>query len=122
MSGPQLKTNAQIPSVFNIDPVTITRQPGGPNPSVTTIWTGTADLQETRGDIFYDPAGAVEEIDATLIIDENAAPSLPSVEVDDIVASADGRTWRVAYVGVMTFVYPYLRLLLKRGPLRAEQK
>lgn len=123
MAGPQLNPiNAQGLGVFNIDAVTITRNAGGPNPAVTTIWTGTADFQEGTGDTHYDPSGAVESIDAVLKIDQNAAPVLPSVLVGDIVEGPDGRTFSVVAVAQMTFIYPYLELQLKRGPQRYEQR
>jgi hypothetical protein len=129
MAGPQLTTNAQIPQVFDIDEVTITRYSpnvvaGVAEGETTTIWTGAADLQEDSGDIFYNIQGAVEEIDAVLIIDLQAAGgTLPAVDVDDIVTNAaDGKVFAVVAVTKQTFIYPYLELALRRGPLKTDQK
>lgn len=119
MPGPQYSSNAQGLNPFDVDAVTITRNPGGVNPPVTTVWTGTADLQEDTGQMYYDPEGAVEEIDATLIIDTTP---LPSVLVGDIVAAPDGRTFAVVAVINSTYALLFIKLLLKRGPIRYEQK
>ena len=112
---------------MNIDAITIQRRtPSGSPPGFTLspVFTGTADLQEGGGSTYITPAGAAEVSDAVLIIDEVAADGpLPTIENDDVVTNAaDGKTFRVVQVSLMTFVFPFLEIQLKRGGLNYRTK
>lgn len=111
------------PSPFNIDSVTITRRSGTPTAfNMTTVFSGTADMQEGGGATYITPSGAAEQIDAKLFIDLASSNPLPVVKVDDIVTNtADGKTFRVVSVATHTFM-PHLELMLKRGGLKYQGK
>lgn len=116
----QYSSNAQGLQPFDIDQVTITRRAGSVGSiSVTSVYSGVADLQELAASTVYNPSGAVEDADAILIID--IAP-LPTVNVGDVVTRAsDGKVWIVKGVGMFPFALPHLQCELKRGPLGYQQ-
>jgi hypothetical protein len=123
MAGIQLATNAQGLNPFDVDSVTVIRYAdtnvvGVISTTDTTIWSGLADFQEGSGEVYYNPSGAVEEIDATLIIDTQP---LPAVLVGDVV-TGNSRTYSVIAVTTSTFALSFLRLMLKRGPIADKQK
>jgi hypothetical protein len=103
--------------VMDIDTVTVTRSTiaivaGAPVTSTSTIFSGTADFQEGGGRTYYNADGAIEQADATLIID---ASPLPSVNVGDTVTSPEGKTYTVVNISSQPFIFPHLVLMLKRG-------
>jgi len=123
--NPAVLTSKAISWPQDIDTVTIVRYattvPGGvPTSTPTTIYSGAGDFQEGGGGIYYNPEGAVEEAEAKLFID---ATPLPTFEVDDRVTYAgDGKTYAVVSVNYKPFAFPYIELLLKRGPGKDVQK
>lgn len=129
MAGPQYTSNAQGTTPFDVDTIVIKRYAISipsytsgpavePSTGVTTVYSGPADFQEGSGDTYYAPDGTVEEIAAICYID---TPPLPTVLVGDVL-TGNSRGYVVVSVSTSTYALSFVRLLLKRGPLKEEQK
>ncbi len=123
--GPNLSTTTLSAAfaALHADTLVITRRvPNGTGPNRTfieeTIYAGPGDIQESTGNVSYNPSGAIEQHDGIAIIDQSSGP-LPSVQVDDIV-QANGnsaQTYTVAAVSLFSIIPSHIELSLKRGPL-----
>lgn len=113
-----------IPWASDVDAVTVTRRTGSPGSyAITTIYSGNGDLQEGNGMTYISPGGAVENADAKLFIDAATVADLPSVEVGDTVTrTLDSKQFTVVSTSTVTFQFPHLELILKRGPLQYKTR
>ena len=116
-------------AVFDTESVTITRStPGAPNPSsptptaptISTVWSGNADLQSTGGSIFVNGQGVQEVSDATLTINATSTGVLPAVKLGDLVTFGTTK-YTVVNVGQYTKPIAYVECMLKRGNIPYNQ-
>jgi hypothetical protein len=132
------KTQAAIDASFASDTVTITRQSkvGPPFTTETIYGPGAGDLQETNGSMYYSPDGAIEQVDAVLVLsfpkpfildesnedDTDQNDVVPQVQAGDTVTRAsDQRTYTVVTTALRIWQLYHLEIKLQRGGLKKRQ-
>ncbi len=115
-----LLSSTTVPAYEDSETVLITRAvQTGLNLATTTIYSGPGDFQADTGNEIYDPAGAVQTVDAVLVIDPLPNGSLPIVLAEDTVTVA-GFTYSVVLVEPWNYPPAHLELRLKKGPQAYE--
>jgi hypothetical protein len=116
-------------SALDTDGVTIVMQPRGEDGLTFTessVFDGLADFQPREGELFTDPSGQTQIIDAVLLIDPDADGNLPTIEITDggptYVARIAGTSYNVVFSAHWTAFPEHLKLTLKRGPQKYAAK
>ena len=115
-----LLSSKTIPFDEDTETATITHAAqSGLNITTTIVYQGPADFQAATAGEFFDPSGAIQTVDAVLVIDAPVGGSLPTISAEDIVTVA-GVGYSIILVEYWAYPPAHLELRLKKGPQAYE--